>query len=127
MLRFYSLLSSFVVSLLWSLGANYVFNDYSGGRPARILWRQSLTFPPCNCPLRHSSANLTHCRRFYATTVAVPVFAAALCGAKFAIERLFPCFPPFIPATIWRIPPLFASLVNFEHVLKLIKLSKLAG
>jgi hypothetical protein len=59
--------------------------------------------------------------------VAVPVFAAALCGAKFAIERLFPCFPPFISATIWRIPPLFANPVNFEHVLKLIKLSKLAG
>jgi hypothetical protein len=41
-----------------------------------------------------------------ANTVAVPVFAAACCGAKFAIQRLFPSLPPTTSATILpTLPP----------------------
>jgi hypothetical protein len=55
------------------------------------------------CRLRRSSAMLPHCRRIYATTVAVPVFAAAHCGTKFANRWRVSCLPPFTSATKWRI------------------------
>jgi hypothetical protein len=61
-----------------------------------------LIFPAVQCRLRRSSASLPHCRRVYATTVAVPVFAATCCGAKFANRWRVPSLPPFTSATIWR-------------------------
>ena len=56
--------------------------------------------PAAQLQMSQSGNSLAYCRRLYATTVAAPVSAAAYCGAKFAIERLFPCLPPSISATI---------------------------
>jgi hypothetical protein len=61
------------------------------------------------CRLCRSSASFTDCRRVFANTVAAPMFAAAYCGAKFAIQRRVSCLPPCSSATMWRI---FAKLAN---------------
>jgi hypothetical protein len=58
---------------------------------------------PCSrrvVPLRRSSASLPYCRRDYATTVALPLFAAAACGANDALRWLFLYLPPRTSATI---------------------------
>jgi hypothetical protein len=73
---------------------------------------------PCtrrNSPLRRSSANFSHSRRFCANAVALPGFAAIHCATKVAIQRHSPCFPPRPSATIlpFSSPQYPASALRF--------------
>ncbi len=68
--------------------------------------QQFLALPPHRGRKCRSSAIFPCCRRICANTVAVPVSAAAFCGAKFAIQRRVSCLSPAISATI---PPIYAD------------------
>jgi hypothetical protein len=67
-----------------------------------------------------SGRYIPHCRRVFATTVAVPVFAAAWCGAKVVIRWRVPCFPPRYSVTNWRI---FAHVAIIRQPFQLIRFS----
>jgi hypothetical protein len=73
-------------------------SDYSGGD----LMPQNgsnFSYTRRNCHSRRSSANVPHCRRVCANTVAAPVLAAAFCGGIVANQQPLSCLPPFISAT----------------------------
>jgi hypothetical protein len=70
--------------------------------------------PAMQLRISHSGGILAHSRRMFANSVAAPVFPADSCGAKFAIQRQSPCFPPTTAAAIFSFVSTLTHSIIFQ-------------